>query len=120
MNALVETPAGRVYVEREGDSSDRVVVLAGGGPGVAHDHYHPWFSRLAGDAAVVYFDYSGCGGSERCDGDREYSIELFADNIEAVRQHTGSDVIDLVGLSFGGLLRSSTPCGSQARFAAWC
>ena len=83
MEALVSTPAGRIYVEWEGDPSDGAVVLAGGGPGVGHDHYHPWFSRLAARAAVVYFDYSGCGRSDRLDDDREYSIALFA------REHRG-------------------------------
>ena len=103
MEALVPTPHGRIYVEHEGDPSGRVVVLAGGGPGVGHDHYHRWFSRLATGACVVYFDYSGCGRSDRLDADREYSIALFAENIEAVRQHLESESIDLVGLSFGGL-----------------
>ena len=103
MEALVPTPDGLIYVEWEGDPSGRLVVLAGGGPGVGHDHYHPWFSRLATAGSVVYFDYSGCGRSERLEGSREYSIGLFAENIEAVRQHMESDSIDLIGLSFGGL-----------------
>jgi proline iminopeptidase len=103
VEALVPTPDGRIYVEREGDLSGRVVVLAGGGPGTSHDHYHPWFSRLTSDTAVVYFDYSGCGRSDRLDDDRQYSIALFAQNIDAVRQHTESESIDLIGLSFGGL-----------------
>jgi proline iminopeptidase len=103
VEALVPTPHGRIYVEREGDPSGRVVVLAGGGPGIGHDHYHPWFSRLATGACVVYFDYSGCGRSDRLDADRGYSIALFAENIEAVRQHLESESIDLIGLSFGGL-----------------
>ena len=101
--ALVETPHGRIYVEREGDLAGGAVVLAPGGPGVGHDHYHPWFSRLAAQSAVVYFDYSGCGRSDRLADDRRYSIALFAENLEAVRQHLGVDSIDLVGLSFGGL-----------------
>ena len=96
MEAFVETPHGRIYVEREGDASRRTVVLAAGGPGVGHDHYHPWFSRLATESAVVYFDYSGCGRSDRLPEDREYSIALFAENIEAVRRHLG-----LVALAVG-------------------
>jgi proline iminopeptidase len=103
VEALVPTPDGRIYVEREGDLSGCVVVLAGGGPGTSHDHYHPWFSRLATDTSVVYFDYSGCGRSDRLAGEREYSIALFAANIEAVREQLELDSIDLVGLSFGGL-----------------
>ena len=103
MEGLISTPDGRIYVEREGNPSDRAIVLAGSGPGTSHDHYHPWFSRLATDSSVVYFDYSGCGRSDRLEGDRDYSIALFAENIEAVRRHTESDSIDLIGLSIGGL-----------------
>ena len=102
VEALVETPHGRVYVECEGDLARGAVVLAAGGPGAGHDHYHPWFSRLAAVSAVVYFDYSGCGRSDRLPDGREYSIELFADNLDAVRLHLGLDAIDLIGLSFGG------------------
>lgn len=100
---LVETPHGRIYVECEGDPSRGVVVLAAGGPGAGHDHYHPWFSRLAARSAVVYFDYTGCGRSDRLPEASEYSIELFADDIDAVRRHVGQVAIDLIGLSFGGL-----------------
>ena len=63
--ALVETAHGRIYVECEGDLSRGAVVLAAGGPGAGHDHYHPWFSSLAARRAVVYFDYTGCGRSDR-------------------------------------------------------
>ena len=100
--ALVETEHGRIYVECEGDPARGAVVLAAGGPGVGHDHYHPWFSRLAGHSAVVYFDYSGCGRSDRLPDGSEYSVELFADNIDHVRRHLGLDAVDLIGLSFGG------------------
>ena len=99
---LVETPRGRIYAECEGDPARGAVLLAAGGPGVGHDHYHPWFSRLAGNSAVVYFDYSGCGRSDRLPDGSEYSVALFADNIDDVRRHLGLDAVDLIGLSFGG------------------
>lgn len=102
VSSLVETPHGRIYVECEGDPAGGAVVLAAGGPGVGHDHYHPWFSRLATRAAVVYFDYSGCGRSDRLADGHEYTVQLFADNIGAVREWVGLDTIDLIGLSFGG------------------
>ena len=78
------------------------------------------FSRLATGASVVYFDYSGCGRSDRLDGDSEYSISLFARNIEAVRQHTESESIDLVGLSSAGFRRSSMRSGIPAPFGGSC
>ncbi len=100
---LVDTGHGRIYVECEGDLTRGAVVLASGGPGAGHDHYHPWFSRLVPRSAVVYFDYSGCGRSDRLPDGSEYSVELFADDIDAVRRHLGLDAVDLIGLSFGGL-----------------
>jgi proline iminopeptidase len=99
---LVETEHGRVYVEVEGDAGAEVVVLAAGGPGVGHDHYHPWFSRLTPASRVAYLDYSGCGRSEPLADDTGYSVELFAGNIEAVRQQLDAESFALVGLSFGG------------------
>ena len=64
VEGLVETPHGRIYVEREGDPSGGASsCFAADGPGTSHDHYHPWFSRLADTLLVVYFDYSGCGHS---------------------------------------------------------
>ena len=117
---LVETEHGRIYVECEDDPARDSIVLAAGGPGVGHDHYHPWFSRLAGHSAVVYFDYSGCGRSDRLSDGREYSVELFADNIDAVRRQLELDAIDLIGLSFrrlrGGRVRvAGADGGSPAR-----
>ena len=94
------TPGGRIYAEVEGDLGRGAVLLATGGPGTSHDHYHPWFSRLAEEHAVVYLDYSGCGRSDRV-ADGRYSVELFARNIEHVRQELGVGSLAIVGLSFG-------------------
>jgi proline iminopeptidase len=95
---LVETNAGRVYVELEGDGP--LVILAGGGPGVGHAHYHPWFSRLATRRTVAYVDYPGTG---RSDPAPEYTVERYAAALEGVRLHVGAERTAMVALSFGGL-----------------
>ena len=95
---LVETDAGRVYVELEGDGP--LVILAGGGPGVGHAHYHPWFSRLAVRRTVAYVDYPGTGRSDLAD---DYTLERYAAALEGVRLHVGADRSAMVALSFGGL-----------------
>ena len=46
------------------------VVIAGGGPGVGHSHYLPWFSALAQRCRVARFHYKGT------------SIDGYADQIE--------------------------------------
>lgn len=98
----VETAHGRVYVEVEGDPSAELVVLATGGPGVSHDHYHPWFSRLVPDFRVAYVDYIGCGLSDRLDDARGYSVQLFGENVAAIRKYLEAQTVSLIGLSFGG------------------
>ncbi len=98
----VQTDHGSVYVELEGDESADVVLLATGGPGASHDHYHPWFSALTPQHAVAYIDYIGCGRSDRLEDTAAYSVELFAQNIEAAREHLGVEAMSLIGISFGG------------------
>lgn len=97
----VPTPFGPVYVEIEG--SGPPVLLVSGGPGVSHVHYHPWFSRLAGDHTVVYYDHPGVGRSARQAGSDVYTVGAYAAAIEAVRAHLGAATVSLIGLSFGGL-----------------
>jgi proline iminopeptidase len=82
------------------EGSGSVVLLAGGGPGVGHSHYHPWFSRLAGSHAVVYIDWPGTGRSEPA---AEYTIEHYARCLDDVRRALGAGTVAVIGLSFGGM-----------------
>ena len=100
--ALVETDSGRISVELEGVETAELVVVATGGPGVGHDHYHPWFSRLLPELRVGYLDYIGCGRSDRLADAAGYTIDRFAQDIEALRLHAGAETLSLVGMSFGG------------------
>ena len=98
----VETPHGRVYVEVEGEPAAELVMLATGGPGVSHDHYHPWFTRLLPEFRVAYVDYIGCGRADRLADANGYSVALLAESLEAVLRHLGAATCSLVGISFGG------------------
>jgi proline iminopeptidase len=97
----VETDGGRVYVEVEGETGE-LVLLATGGPGASHDHYHPWFSRLLPEFRVGYVDYIGCGLSDRLADPRGYSVELFARNLQAICDHLETELVSVIGISFGG------------------
>jgi len=90
-----------MWIEREGTGEP--VVIAGGGPGKGHAHYHPWFSALAERFEVVYFDYIGTGRSDRLANRGDYSIRRYADQIEAVRLCLGVQRIAVIGVSFGGM-----------------
>jgi proline iminopeptidase len=91
---------GRLYHEVEGEGPP--VLLVGGGPGVDHAHYHPWFSRLAQGRRVIYYDHPGTGRSVPAAEDA-FTVEAYSSAIEALRGHLGIDSLALVGLSFGGI-----------------
>jgi proline-specific peptidase len=73
-----------------------------GGPGSTHNYFAP-LERLADERAVVLYDQLGCGKSDR-PTDVEWSVELFRDEVAAVRGHLGVDRIHLLGTSWGGML----------------
>ena len=93
--------SGRVYVEVEGES-DPVALVAPGGPGVSHIHYHPWFSALTATHRVVYLDYPGTGRSDRLPA-ASYTIETYARALAGVLDHLGRPKAAVIGLSFGGI-----------------
>lgn len=97
----VETDSGRIYYELEG--SGPPVFLVPGGPGASHTHYHPWFSALAQNHTVVYFDNLGTGASDRLESRTDYTVQRYACDIEALRLALHFEQINLIGLSFGSL-----------------
>src|ERR671937_1482790 len=90
----------RVVGDRE---SDAVPLLAlHGGPGSTHHYFAP-LERLADERTVVLYDQIGCGDSDR-PTDLESSVDVFRDEVTAVREQLGLDRIHLLGTSWGGML----------------
>jgi proline iminopeptidase len=98
--SYADSPRRRIYHETEGQGP--AVFLVAGGPGASHAGFHPWFSRLAADHTVVYFDNVGRGRSDDLAPGRKYTIAGDADDIEALRQHLKLERISLIGHSYGG------------------
>jgi proline-specific peptidase len=73
-----------------------------GGPGSTHHYFAP-LERLAGERRVVVYDQIGCGSSDR-PTDLEWSVELFREEVAAVREQLGLEHIHLLGTSWGGML----------------
>src|SRR5947209_14620018 len=89
----------RVVGDRD---SGLVPVLAlHGGPGSTHNYFQP-LERLADVRLVVLYDQVGCGRSDR-PTDIEWSVEVFRDEVDAVRDQLGLDRIHLLGTSWGGM-----------------
>jgi len=73
-----------------------------GGPGSTHHYFAP-LERLAPERPVVVYDQLGCGSSDRPD-DAEWNLELFRDEVAAVRAQLGLERTHLLGTSWGGML----------------
>jgi len=73
-----------------------------GGPGSTHNYFGP-LEGLAAQRPVVLYDQIGCGNSDR-PTDIDWSVEVFRDEVAAVRDQLGLERIHLLGTSWGGML----------------
>jgi proline-specific peptidase len=83
------------------DSATPVLALHGG-PGSTHNYFTP-LEGLASERPVVLYDQIGCGNSDR-PTDIAWTVDLFRDEVAAVRDQLGLDRIHLLGTSWGGML----------------
>jgi pimeloyl-ACP methyl ester carboxylesterase len=84
-----------------------------GGLGGDHSALHPWLDPLGDVLRLVYYDHRGNGRSGRPSSDTITFEQLCAD-ADALREHLGFEEVAVLGYSFGGLSRLSTPCATPS------
>ena len=94
----------RTWYRVAGDRSTGAVPLLAlhGGPGSTHNYFAP-LERLADKRPVVVYDQIGCGKSDR-PTDIEWSVDVFREEVDAVREELRLERIHLLGTSWGGML----------------
>ncbi len=75
-----------------------------GGPGVPHDYLEPLEALAATGRCVVFYDQLGCGNSDQPHDPSLWTVDLFVEEVDAVRQALGLTDIHLWGSSWGGML----------------
>jgi L-proline amide hydrolase len=80
------------------------LLLLHGGPGVCHDYLESLQPFAATGRPVIFYDQLGCGNSDRPDDPSMWTVELFLEELKAVRDALGLDRIHLLGQSWGGML----------------
>src|SRR3954465_1077355 len=80
------------------------LLLLHGGPGGTHDYMEPMAELARGGRRVIFYDQLGCGHSPHPSDPDKWTVQLFLDELAAVRDALGLDRIHLLGQSWGGML----------------
>src|SRR3954464_386740 len=75
-----------------------------GGPGVPHDYLEPLEALAATGRRVIFYDQLGCGNSDHPHDPSLWSVELFVEEVGAVRRALGLEAVHILGQSWGGML----------------
>jgi proline-specific peptidase len=80
------------------------VLCLHGGPGGAHDYLEPLFGLAATGRWTVLYDQVGCGKSATPPQALDWTVELFVEEVDAVRHALGLERVHVFGNSWGGML----------------
>jgi L-proline amide hydrolase len=94
-----------------GNGSDEVknnklpLLLLHGGPGATHDYLEP-IGELASRTGrrVIFYDQLGCGNSDHPHDPSMWNVQLFLEELAAIRAALGLERLHLLGQSWGGML----------------
>ncbi len=75
-----------------------------GGPGATHEYLESLDAIAAAGRRVIYYDQLGCGRSSTPSNPSMWTVDLYKEEIDAVRAALSLDHIHLLGQSWGGML----------------
>src|SRR6188768_1820312 len=93
-------------VRPEGSETGPPLLTLHGGPGAGSDYLEPFEALAANGRRVIFYDQLGCSRSavsEAHDASM-WTVELFVEEVDAVRRHLGLDRLHILGQSWGGML----------------
>ena len=75
-----------------------------GGPGASWDYLEPLEAIAKTGRRVIFYDQLGGGNSDEPHNPAMYTIDLYVEEIETVRQALGLERVHILGQSWGGML----------------
>lgn len=101
---MIDVPGGSVFAKRvDGGGGGVPLVCLHGGPGFPSYYLEP-LTALAAMRPVILYDQLGCGRSERPASGALWTIERFADELDAVLSAYDYPAYHLYGHSWGTML----------------
>ena len=89
----------------DGETAGKLpLVLLNGGPGAPHDYFEPLAEWARAGRRIVFYDQLGSGDSDHPHDPGLWTVELFVDELQALREALGLERCHLLGQSWGGLL----------------
>ena len=90
----------------EGEDPGKLPLLClHGGPGAAHDYLQSLEEMARTGRRVIFYDQLGCARSSIPESKPEmWTVDLYVEEVDAVREALGLDEIHLLGQSWGGML----------------
>jgi proline iminopeptidase/L-proline amide hydrolase len=103
--AMVPVEGGRIYVRVNGRiSMERPpLLMVHGGPGSAHSGFMNGLP-LARDRAVILYDQLDAGRSDAPGDPKNWRVDRFVNEIDAIRSALGLERLHLYGASWGGTI----------------
>jgi len=81
------------------------LLLLHGGPGACHDYLWSLAAMADTGRRVIFYDQLGCGLSHIDESKPEmWTVDLYVEEVDAVRKALGLEKIHLLGQSWGGML----------------
>ena len=88
--------------EREKQGKHPLLCLHGGG--VSHDYLTPLSVLADAGRRVIFYDQLGSGKSDHPDNPDMWTVDLYVEEVDVVRDALGLDRVHVLGQSWGGML----------------
>ncbi len=89
----------------EGEEPGKLPLLTlHGGPGATHDYLEPLAELAKSGRRVIFYDQLGCGNSDHPHNPAMWTVDLFLEELGAIRETLGLDRVHILGQSWGGML----------------
>ncbi|MBN1950758.1 MAG: proline iminopeptidase-family hydrolase [Bacteroidales bacterium] len=97
----VKVKGGRIWYKKIGREEGVPLLLIHGGPGGSICGMIPYFSKLAGERPVIFYDQLGSGCSDRPEDSTLWNLPRFVDEIDSLRKALNLGELHILGSSWG-------------------